>query len=518
MAHDLTGTNIAANGAALSRTICYDLRIAWGRTADTWPSDWTTQATNENARLRDVAWDRRLALNKSLAFGQTPLATMRLTLDNHDQRFSPYNTAGALYTLISASTTSPGGETVRYPQMWQVPVRLRMGFVDATNGNELLTVFSGLIDTVDDSFGLDGDTVTLTCLDRGAALLDRKASTTVRADWRSDDIIRYLVATLGGIPVGSIDRGTFVVPFWWLDDEGIWSEVQQIAQADGGLAFFDEYGAFQFKNAAWWATSPYSLISRATLDADHFQTLSPVVDYKALATKAIVEYQPRSHGGEQTIWRSDTTLVLPAGETTVQARFSYPATMIMDVAYPVDWVPVTGGGIDMHEYVSVEIANAQGQRADLVFSNSAAQTIFVPKMQLRGLVLLGGPQEQIEEVVESPLVPEKVEKISGNPYMQTRAQAQMAALLTASRMRYPRLTYKSTGPALPWLQLGDRVTIDATPLSSARYAIVTGLSFAWSPTAPWTMTLDSIDVAALYEYDNYHVIGSDDYGAGVAFA
>lgn len=518
MSHDLSGTNLAANGEALARTICYELRIAWGRTADTWPSDWATQSTDESARLRDVSWDRRFALDKTLSFGQSPLAQMRLTLDNYDQRFSPYNTSSPIYSSISADATTPGGATMRYPKMWQVPVRLRMGFVDATNGNEFLTVFSGLIDTVGDDFGTSGDTVTLTVLDRGAALLDRKASTKVFRNWYSDAIARQLVEVHGGIPVGEIDRGTFNVPFWWLDDESIWAEVQYVAQADGALAFFDEYGAFQYKNAAWWATSEYSTVSRATFDSDHFQTLSPSVDYKTLATGAIVEYQPRSYGGEQVLWRSNTTIVLPTGETTVQARFSMPATEIFPPAYPGDWLPATGGGIDASNSVSVELVNPSGQRVDLLFNNGDNQTVFVQKMQLRGLVLVGGPQEQVEQAVATPLVPTKTEKLGGNAYVQTRAQAQLIALLTASRMRYPRLTYKTSGPALPWLQLGDRVTIDATPLSSARYAIVTGLSFSWSPDQPWTMTADSVDVAALYEYDNYHIIGTDRYGEKVAFA
>lgn len=31
------------------------------------------------------------------------------------------------------------------------------------------------------------------------------------------------------------------------------------------------------------------------------------------------------------------------------------------------------------------------------------------------------------------------------------------------------------------------------------------------------MDIEAVDVAGLYEYDNYHVLGTTNYGAGVAF-
>ena len=117
MSQDLTGTAIATNAVASVRQICCELRIAWGRTADTWPTDWATQATDETARLRDVGWDRRFNLATDLSLGQAPVAQMRLTLDNRDQRFSPFNSAGPLYASLSADATTAGGSTVRYSKM-----------------------------------------------------------------------------------------------------------------------------------------------------------------------------------------------------------------------------------------------------------------------------------------------------------------------------------------------------------------------------------------------------------------
>jgi hypothetical protein len=103
--------------------------------------------------------------------------------------------------------------------------------------------------------------------------------------------------------------------------------------------------------------------------------------------------------------------------------------------------------------------------------------------------------------------------------MQTKQQAELIANLAAYRMNYPRLIHQFAGvPALPWLQLGDRVTIDvAEPVTSDRYAIVTALSFSWQPESAFLMSVEAVDMAGLFEYDDYHIIGADKHGEGVAF-
>jgi hypothetical protein len=73
-------------------------------------------------------------------------------------------------------------------------------------------------------------------------------------------------------------------------------------------------------------------------------------------------------------------------------------------------------------------------------------------------------------------------------------------------------------PALPWLQLGDCVTIDVSePVTADRTAIVTKLGFSWSPQGPFLMTLEAVDKAGLFEYSDYHILGTTHYGYGRAF-
>ena len=289
-----TTASLKSKAAATTRVISRELRIAWGRDGDEWPTDWATQATDETTRLLDVSWDRRLDLRSSLGQGNGPVAQLRLILDNYDQRFSPYNEAGALYASLAASTTTAGGATVTYPAIYMTPIRLRMGFWDAVNGHEYVTVFSGIIDEPGENYGLGGERVMLTCLDRGGVLIGKKHSSMVTEGISVDAWLRRLVSDYGGIATGqTLDRSFFEIPYAWLDDEGLWSEVQQVAGSDGGYAFFDELGVFRYKNAAWWALATDSTTSVVTIAAQ-YQDFAPSYSWRDVRTGLIVEYQPRA--------------------------------------------------------------------------------------------------------------------------------------------------------------------------------------------------------------------------------
>ncbi len=513
---------LKANAQSANRVVSVLLQIAWGRSGDQWPSDWATQSTDETTRLKAVSWDRSIDLDAlSAGRGGGTVAQMRVTLDNSAQRFSPLNSSGALYASLSAATSTAGGEAVRYPTMWQTPVRLSMGFYDSIAGHERVVVFAGLIDAVTENYGLNGDQVELTCLDRGALLLQRKASTRIYANQRTDTWIRYIVDTLGGVTTGAtFDRGLHIIPHCWLDDEDIWSDAQMCAGAEGGTFFFDETGAATFRSSTWWLTATDSKTSQVTFTTARMQNLMPAYDYKRLRTGAIVHYQPRANGGEQVIWRRDGIIVTPAGET-VDARFSHPVMLVTAPSKGTDWYPVAAGGVDISSFVNVTIpaATTYGQRAQLVFTNTGNQTAFITTMKLRGTVLSGGPVEEWEVNLETPLVPENQVVIGGNSYIQTAGQAELLATIAAYRNGYPRLEYRITGaPALPWLQLGDMVTIDtAEPITDDRYGIITALAFSWQPSGPFLMDVTATDKTALFEYSDYHVIGTDEYGDGVAY-
>lgn len=509
--------SMATNAVATSRVPVAELYVAWGLDANTAISNWSSQADNETSRLLEVTWSRQLDIDAPLSLGRGPAAEMSVTLSNYDQRYSPFNSSGALYADLSAAATLPDGvTTIRYPRLFMVPIRLRVGF-----GSDLIDAFYGYIDEPGETYGVSGDRVTFRCMDRALKLIQARKSSRLRKNWRSEEWLDYIVAQLGGIAVtpANLDNGFFAIPYAWLDDEVLWSEVQNVAGAEGGYAFFDETGAFLFRNAAWWNQYSDSTSSQFEFTTARFSDLNPIYDYRNVATGAVVEYQTRSYGGEQVIWQRNETIAIPPGGETVEARFELPAEYVYPPTLETDWKPVNAGGVAMNDDVGVTLEDTYAQRTTLTFTNTSHETAFVTNMKLRGRALVGRPSEQVERNVAVPLVPESKTRLSNNPYVQTREQAEMLADLAVERMQYPRLTYQLTGvPAIPWLQLGDKITITASqPITTSRTAIITKLAFTWRPDAPFTMTIDAVDTAALYTYAALFVIGTSEYGGEYIF-
>ncbi|MCB0251757.1 MAG: hypothetical protein KDI07_24525, partial [Anaerolineae bacterium] len=110
----------------------------------------------------------------------------------------------------------------------------------------------------------------------------------------------------------------------------------------------------------------------------------------------------------------------------------------------------------------------------------------------------------------------RIVRLSPNTYVQTEAQADMLKALYGDRLRYPRMTYSIDGfKAMPWLQLGDLVRVSMSEkYTSTRDMIIIGISASGGVNQPALQQLTAIDIAGLYEYDDYHVIGTNDYGSG----
>ena len=511
MSQSIAGTNLATNAAARSRIPCVELRIAWGRSS--WPTDWTAQSTNETARLLDLSLQRQLSVDP-LHMGSARPTALSLTLDNRDQKYSAFNTGSSITASILGSTTTAGGTTVTYPKLHGSPVRLRLGYTDATNGNEFITVFSGYVDNPQaDAYGLSGDRLALTCLDRGVELVDQRASTFMHNSLRANDWINIVLAQAG--LSSNLDNGIFTIPYLWMDDETLWQEILDAAQADGGWFFVDELGVATFKAATWWATDADSTTVQATITVANIQDIANSVDWSTLATGVIFEYTPRTPGGEQDLYRSQDVLVIPPGTKDIDVRFSYPADNVQyfgGLPAPV-FTAVTSGGRRL-DTVSLSFLNTTAQRTALHFENTGSETAFIPPFTMRGPAIMGNEARTVKYTMTSLAPYPKDPRVSGGPYVQTEAQAEMLKVLYGDRLRYPRMTYNVGGfKAMPWLQLGDRVRINVSaPYTSTRDMIVTGITLAWQPGAPLLQTLTGVDVLGLYEYDDYFIIGTSVYG------
>lgn len=511
MSQSIAGTNLATNAAARARVVCVEFRVAWGRTS--WPTDWAAQSSDETALVIDWSFQRQLSVDP-LQMGNARPAALTVTLDNADQRFSAFNTSSAITADILGSTTTAGGTTVTYPKLRGSPVRLRCGYYDATNGNEFITVFSGYVDDQQsDTYGLSGERLSLNCIDRGAELVDIRHSTFMRAGVKARDWIGIVLAQL--TLTTNLNNGTFTIPYVWMDDETLWQECQDTAIADGGWFYVDELGVAQFKAAEWWSVNGDSTNVQATVTVANSQDISNVVDWSTLATGVLFEYTPRTPGGEQDLYRSQDVLVIPPGEKQIDIRFSYPADTVDyfgGMPAPL-FTAITSGGRRL-DTVTMNFTNTSAQRTTMVFTNSGSETAFIPPFTIRGPAIMGGEARTVQYNVTGLAPYDKIMRVSGGPYVQTEAQAEMLKVLYGDRLRYPRMTYTVSGfKAMPWLQMGDWVRVNVSaPYTSTRDMIVTGISMSWRPEGPLLQTLTGVDVLGLYEYDDYFIIGTSVYG------
>lgn len=519
MAQNAT-TLYKTNANKTVRAPVFELSVAWGRTADTFPDNWSTQGVIESTRIRSVSWTRQLDTKGSLATGSSPVAAMTLELENYDNRYSPYNESGPLYSSLLATTATAGGVSVSYPQLWQVPLRVRVGF----EASELLTMFTGLIDEPGETYGVNGSQVSFRCLDVGGVLLKRKLSTKLKKQINPRDWMIYLMQVALGDNASkfignNMDSGFFFIPYAWLDDEDAYSECSKAAASEGGYFFFNELGKSVFRNAAWWARA--STTSVYTFTVAKFTDITPGYDWQSVATGALVEYQGRQPAGEQVVWKSSGVIVVPPspdgstpGETTIDARLEFPCEDVYPPTLVTDWLPINAGGVALSDVVEWVMSH-DTQSAAIRIKNYAHETAFITRMQLRGLALYGGPTEQVKRNVAVPLVPTNVLRYADNPYVQTKPQADLLADLAADRMQYPRLTYRLDGvPAIPWLQLGDRITITATePITTSRDAIITKLDFRWQVNSLFTMSIEAVDAAGLFQYPTFFVLGTSVYNS-----
>ena len=513
MAQDISGTNLATNAAAISRVPCFELRIAWGRT--TWPTDWATQSSDETARCMNYGYSRKISIDPSEVGSEKP-AELSITLNNQDQRYSAFNTSSAITASILGSTTTAGGATVTYPKLQGSPVRLREGYTDATNGDEFVTVFSGYIDDpTADAYGINGDTLTLKVADRGIKLVDYRRSSFMSTGLRADEWINIVLAWSD--LSANLDRGNFIIPYLWMDNETLWAECVDAAAADGGWFFIDELGVATFKAATWWLTDSDSTTVQATITTANVQNVADSVTWSTLATGIQFEWTPRVFGGNQDLYRSKDVIEVPPGNKTVEARYSYPSAYVgfFVNATPPTIIATTSGGRKLTN-VGFSFGGNSATETTLLFENDGSETAYIGPFVINGPAIMGPNTRHVTYTVSGIAPNPRIVRLSPNTYVQTEAQADMLKALYGDRLRYPRMTYSIDGfKAMPWLQLGDLVRVSMSEkYTSTRDMIIIGISASGGVNQPALQQLTAIDIAGLYEYDDYHVIGTNDYGNG----
>lgn len=515
---------LTAACSAYGQRPCLYVEFSWDRSGEIGDARGATGWTDETQWVKA---DRvQLAINppgeRLIAAGS--VGSGRLDLWNRDGRFSWQNPASALYAHIGQAN-SPAGPI-------GVPVRIWRGYI-TTNGAEYVCVFTGAVSGWKETAQF---VVSFQVRDWGWIYMQNRLSLPVSRDQLPHQWIGT-VADEAGIAAGemSLEVGVLPIPFVWMDKEGAVDEIWTTAEADGGMALFDQRGILRYWN-------PLHFIGQAVVwdFAEDGYTLSePDTDARQLATEVTVEWSPRFEGVDTDLYTLDELRVLMPGETdTWEARFNYAAIEIYapDAEDPYnDYHATSAGGADVTDNVAITLLNSYGQAAEVqAVNNDATQAARLTYLRLRGQPLVGGPSEEITVTVTPAPLPFPwqrtlrsntlagqgpwSERVQGNIYVQSKAQGAALAELLAVRCRQvrPIWTLRQVW-GIPQLELGDLVRFVDTRTQGSQApveALVVGITWGDEGGGGYIQTLRLMELGDLSEYDDYFIIGTSELGDG----
>jgi hypothetical protein len=477
--------------------------------------DFNGTYTDESANLVRASGDARFAPPEAaITATQGIVDACSIELRNTAGRYSALNSSGALYTYLQS-----GGA-------YHVPVYVETSI---NGGSSWQRVFTG-VTKIPRETGRTYDgipSVRFECRGVEEKLLQARRSTTsadflarVAAGYTESELIAAYL-TDAGVAGGDqvLDRGMFVIPWAWLDDESILEDAWQIAAAAGGRLYTDANGDYRYENMAHWLNSPHRTSQQTYTNAD-WKNFEAWHEDGELFDTVTVEYAGRVADPATVLWTPDEVVTVPAaGTRKVLATYSQPAATAPELAYRA----ASAGGTDLTASVSASVMY-YAQRAEITFTNAhATYAATIYPLTVTAQPAVGGPtadetRTAADDGTNSAYFTNRggrTRSIRGNVYIQSRAQAGTLAQFLLDRHEKPRVFYRATGLLGNGARRpGDRVTLnDTSVMSSGRAAMVLAVDWNYGGMA-YTMDLECMDAASLYTYADtspgYFIIG----GAG----
>lgn len=440
-----------------------------------------------------------------------------ITLANNALRYSIENASSPIYAYIA--------DGALYQRKCQI--RFKEGA-----GGSWENVFTGYIKLP--TYDYVRNTVTFAVWDIGE-ILRQKFSTGMLQDYLEHEIVAYYLA-LAGLTDGvdyispayadanpgtteTIEYSTTPVPFSWLDDEPVVSEIVDIAQSSGSRFYVDQDGLVHYERNTFWLGAPG--YTPETLDATNLGEFTTQYDDKAFYDAITVEYTEREPGaGSEELWKLQKPKTILAGQSeTIVARYRYPAVSVdAPVANETYFITdVNGNDVSGSVTFNVDLSNAQ--QGEITIDNITAATVVLSQMSLYGVALHGQPSEQYTADAGGSYG-RRID-VRGNPYLLTRLQAQRVADFLAWWYGALKLLLPlSNIPGKANRGLGRRVTVEWYDRGSD-----TTYSYdAIIMQCQWRINVDPRSGALQYSQNltaledvftgNYFIIGTSAFGDG----
>lgn len=409
-------------------------------------------------RVLQIEWDR----GTEPPINSMTMATADIVLDNHDDLFTPGNTASPLYGYLVARR----------------PVRIHVGF-----GNETIQVFVGITEGRPE-INERAKTATFHCIDFLKAIADIPLDEELMfVDYRTDEIVSELLQT-GGLSTSqfNLDVGTVIIPFaYFKKGSKLGDALRDIAQAELGNISMDENGISRFQNRTNWADNVSVLTITKEETHERKDVSGKIINVTEVYSKA------RAVEAKQKLWESDPQGVVQFDDKTDFIGPGETKTITIDFKDEYGELPVTTAddpdyisGATTSLYSTNELRDGTGETfaADidltnsylfstamqLEFTNSGSNSVYIKQLEIHGTP--AKVQSDIYERVASAAsvgtldgYEEHVYKIENN-YIQDAIAARSIATIINEDMDEDDDQQELLIKAFPQLQIGDMITYD----------------------------------------------------------
>lgn len=390
--------------------------------------------------------------NEAYASGKQIIQQMSVTLANVNNRFSMDRAESILYPyrLVGGAYHKKCRITVTVDNVSHVAF---MGYVKNT------------------AVDYKKNQVTFTVWDIAEILRQKFSTPMLRGALEHDVVISYLLlaglvdgthfisptwAASHGGTTATIDYSSTPIEYSWLDDEPVWDEIVDLAQASGARIYITKEGMVRYEKGWQWTRS----VLTETLTPELFQDFVPEQDDKSFYDEVQVTFTERSAGeGAGELWKLQRSRVILPGQTeNITARYRYPA---IDIAVPVAgthyFLRYLNGG-DATGSVSIDYT-LNACQADITIINPTAQAVVFSQSRILGQALIGRPAEQVKRSFANNLFNRRVD-IRENPYVQTKLQAEAIAHFMAWWYSFPKTIYTIKGVrGVASRKLGDQMRV-----------------------------------------------------------
>ncbi|MBA7579924.1 hypothetical protein ES708_21805 [subsurface metagenome] len=287
------------------------------------------------------------------------------------------------------------------------------------------------------------------CVDRMALMKEEDfVFSAVYQNQKISEMIETII-TAYGLEAGehSIDVTDDTIPYMFFNPASYAYIIKLLAIAEGGMAFFDELGVFQFKNRDW---TPGAEVEKAYTDSNIIKHSfgSPYIAGK-MKNRVKIKSRPLYVSEIKNIYTLQTAITISAGETkTVPCYFVESPCLDIANASVTKHADITQDSEDKYNYATF-----------LTFTNTGgvARDITVIIIEGKPLVEKGVTLADEKDDAYITEYSEKLLEID-NPYIQDYTYAKTLAVDLLAAWKDPDIEVNHKALSMPWLQLGDRIS------------------------------------------------------------